>query len=183
MLNKDKTCYVEVCEFPVESKGLCIGHRSRVRKFNRGEKKGQLDLVTPIKEQVARYLDGDECVVPNCSKAPYSLWMCRNHYATHISYDVNLPGYFDLFEAGCVVCGSVERLCLDHDHNYEGTGDHAGRHVCDDCFRGILCGGCNKALGFVYDNPDTLMKLSYYLASKKRVVRETEAQGEGRRVE
>jgi hypothetical protein len=36
----------------------------------------------------------------------------------------------------CRICGSRSRLCVDHDH-------------VTDCVRGMLCTGCNAALGFV----------------------------------
>jgi hypothetical protein len=58
-------------------------------------------------------------------------------------------------EAGvCDACGSEfasTRDChIDHDHETEAT-------------RGTLCGGCNKALGMVGDDPDRLLALVAYL--------------------
>ena len=50
----------------------------------------------------------------------------------------------------CEVCGSTERLCIDHDHN---TGK----------VRGILCGRCNIALGLLKDNPIYIDNLKEYL--------------------
>lgn len=43
-----------------------------------------------------------------------------------------------------------------------------GGHAIDHCHttgkvRGLLCSPCNKALGMVYDNPDTLRRLADYL--------------------
>ena len=155
------SCNVEVCDRPVQSKGLCDAHRSRLRKFKRGET-SELDLTSPIKPR-HYYKDDEECVVPNCLKKPYSLKLCKTHYTTHNSYDISLFDYFDLIAAGCANCGSTESLCLDHDHAFEGTGDHAGRHICDDCFRGVLCGPCNRALGFAFDDPQILLGLADYL--------------------
>jgi hypothetical protein len=55
---------------------------------------------------------------------------------------------------GCATCGepySIEKkLHVDHDH---ATGK----------VRGLLCTGCNKALGCVKDNPDVLIKLAGYI--------------------
>lgn len=50
----------------------------------------------------------------------------------------------------CEVCGSSKRICYDHDH---ATGLH----------RGWLCDACNRALGYVKDNPVTLRALADYL--------------------
>jgi hypothetical protein len=51
---------------------------------------------------------------------------------------------------GCENCGSTHRLCVDHDHE-------TGR------VRGILCHGCNVALGAVKDNIKTLQGLITWL--------------------
>lgn len=50
----------------------------------------------------------------------------------------------------CEACGSIERICFDHDHK---TGK----------FRGWICFRCNAALGMVSDNPEHLRKLINYL--------------------
>ena len=50
----------------------------------------------------------------------------------------------------CEVCGSSDRLVIDHNH---ATGE----------FRGVLCNGCNSALGLARDSADTLRKLADYL--------------------
>ena len=53
----------------------------------------------------------------------------------------------------CEVCGRSGgrwSICLDHDH---ATG----------IIRGWLCGSCNRALGYVSDNPQLLRQLASYL--------------------
>jgi Recombination endonuclease VII len=50
----------------------------------------------------------------------------------------------------CEVCGDESTICFDH--------CHAKGH-----FRGWLCTGCNRALGFVNDNPEKLRRLAEYL--------------------
>jgi len=58
----------------------------------------------------------------------------------------------------CEVCLSPPRgkraLHLDHDHS---TG----------LFRGWLCHGCNAAIGWARDSPDTLRNLATYLVRSK----------------
>lgn len=51
---------------------------------------------------------------------------------------------------GCAVCGSADRLCVDHDHQ---TG----------AVRKILCDRCNRAIGVVDDDAGLLEKLAQYL--------------------
>jgi hypothetical protein len=54
----------------------------------------------------------------------------------------------------CVICSgdnSGKVLHVDHDHN---TGE----------VRGLLCNGCNTALGMIHDNPLTALGIYKYLA-------------------
>lgn len=63
-----------------------------------------------------------------------------------------------LIKKGCAICGKTNKygpkgkriLCLDHDHD---TG----------LFRGILCNGCNTALGQFRDDPNLVEKALNYL--------------------
>ena len=58
----------------------------------------------------------------------------------------------------CAACGRPpHRTRLDVDH------DHATNEV-----RGLLCRGCNLALGGVEDDPQTLLRLIQYLANQRR---------------
>lgn len=55
----------------------------------------------------------------------------------------------------CAVCGNAcvtgRRLAVDHDHN---TG----------AVRGLLCIRCNRAVGYLRDDPETALRLADYLA-------------------
>lgn len=53
----------------------------------------------------------------------------------------------------CEICGSMERICFDHDHK---TGK----------FRGWICDRCNVVLGRVKDSKDLLIKLKEYLENE-----------------
>ena len=55
----------------------------------------------------------------------------------------------------CSLCGKNEKeiggkLSLDHDHK-------------TNKLRGLICGPCNRVLGFAYDNIDTLKRAIIYL--------------------
>lgn len=64
----------------------------------------------------------------------------------------------------CKTCPNTEadtyngKLCIDHDHNCCPSGKY-----CDDCIRGLLCTGCNFAIGFAGDDIGTLENLIEYL--------------------
>jgi hypothetical protein len=50
----------------------------------------------------------------------------------------------------CMICGSKERLCIDHCHTTSEV-------------RGILCSKCNSGLGMFRDNTTYLLKAIQYL--------------------
>lgn len=74
------------------------------------------------------------------------------------SYGLTLKEYTDLFnyQSGyCLGCSRHQdnlnhKLNVDHNHK---TGE----------IRGLLCIGCNRALGFVEENTHTLINLANYL--------------------
>ena len=59
----------------------------------------------------------------------------------------------------CEVCGLVGPVYYDHDH---ATGKRIGK------FRGWLCVGCNSALGYAKDNPETLRRLADYIEAYQK---------------
>jgi hypothetical protein len=56
----------------------------------------------------------------------------------------------------CEVCNMESEKTLHFDHNHE-TGE----------FRGWICGPCNRAIGIVKENPDTLRALADYLEQSR----------------
>lgn len=77
------------------------------------------------------------------------------------NYKLTLEEYNELSKKGCMVCGSFESLCVDHDHACCPT-----ETTCGECVRGILCGRHNKALGWVSDSVEELEGLISYLTSR-----------------
>jgi hypothetical protein len=74
-------------------------------------------------------------------------------------YGISLEDYEKLLERQggvCGICGAVPEACsgnvgrlgpmlsVDHDHTC-----CPGVKTCGKCIRGIVCGACNRALGFV----------------------------------
>ncbi len=66
-----------------------------------------------------------------------------------------------LLENGCQVCGSKDKLVIDHCHK-------------SGVVRGCLCHFCNVSLGFARDNPNVLRKLANYIEpffEKRKIIR------------
>ena len=51
------------------------------------------------------------------------------------------------------------RFHVDHDHSC----CPSSQKTCGKCFRGLLCGNCNRLIGLAKENPDTLLRLINYL--------------------
>jgi len=59
----------------------------------------------------------------------------------------------------CIICGKEIKLVVDHDHKTMKI-------------RGLLCGNCNKMLGFANDNVDNLQKAIEYLNKQNKILEE-----------
>jgi len=92
------------------------------------------------------------------NKAAMKSWAARNpHKVKNIilkkNYGITLEDFNKLLEKqnnGCAVCKSIEKLCVDHCHE---TGK----------VRGLLCSACNKAAGFLKNDPGLCLRLHFYL--------------------
>lgn len=83
----------------------------------------------------------------------------RKRAAIKHQYGLSLDAYDAMIEEGCAVCGSYDRLAIDHDHAC-----CPDRVTCGNCIRGVLCRNHNIVLGLVKDSPEELKKLIDYLA-------------------
>jgi hypothetical protein len=57
--------------------------------------------------------------------------------------------------------GASKRLAVDHDHSC--TRGHPTSEGCRQCVRGLLCGVCNRLVGFLRDDPETFERMADYL--------------------
>lgn len=63
----------------------------------------------------------------------------------------------------CAICrgpqwGNSTKFAVDHDHTC-----CPEQRSCGACVRGLLCNGCNSALGMMKDRPDLLRRAATYL--------------------
>lgn len=120
-------------------------------------------------------------------------WVChpctRNRIARHLAdnpekrldvrlwthYRIRLADYERMLKEQdhkCAACGipaeectgnrAWSRLVVDHDHSCCST-----RPLCGKCVRGLICGGCNVALGHASDDIERLQQLIAYLKKHK----------------
>src|SRR5687767_4183969 len=86
---------------------------------------------------------------------------------TYVAKQYNLTGdeYLALlsrFEGLCWICRYRKARQVDHDHKC-----CSGKTSCGKCVRGLLCGPCNKFLGFIRDNVTILQFGIDYLREYK----------------
>lgn len=78
----------------------------------------------------------------------------ERHGITREAYDELLAKS----EGLCWICEKSPAVVVDHDHSC-----CPGEYGCANCVRGVLCNGCNLALGIMCDDPDRLRQAADYL--------------------
>jgi hypothetical protein len=87
-------------------------------------------------------------------------------------YGISEEDYSDLWQNQnglCAICGvPLQNILMDHtDLRYKSAIDHdheTGR------VRGLLCGACNCAIGYMQDDPERLVPAAGYLLSFQDVL-------------
>jgi len=111
----------------------------------------------------SKYSDGYEKRCKVCkvevNRASYE----RNKEAVKLrsiqkKYKLDEEQYYKFIENGCLVCGSSDNLCIDHDHSC-----CPGTNTCGKCLRGTLCRRCNVAEGLYKNDPQNAMNLVKYM--------------------
>lgn len=145
-----RPCLYEGCSGRIHSGGLCPGHWGQRA---RGEE------LRPLNQFL-------NCSVPGCDltwKVQVNATpICSKHRALSTKYNLTLPQLLSLFKDGAVCsngsCRSDKNVQVDHDHN---CCSFAGS--CGKCVRGLLCHGCNIALGVTKEDPRRIQGLLDYL--------------------
>ena len=104
--------------------------------------------------------DGRTAACKECdSKTRWKDESFRRDYDYQRKYGITLEDYNDMFyeqHGSCGICGKHQeelktRLCVDHDHDTKEV-------------RGLLCRDCNKAIGQLGDNIESIQKVLEYLS-------------------
>lgn len=151
-----KICRVDGCEKNVRKESLlCSMH------FSRKQRRGNVGGAKPEK---ANWV-GKICYVDGCNQKIKAKGYCSKHY-DYTKYHKIHPGKIDQMKKnGCYVCGSFNRLTVDHDHSCCPTNSS-----CEKCIRGILCHKCNTAAGLLDDDINRMLALASYIMSNKDVL-------------
>jgi Recombination endonuclease VII len=84
----------------------------------------------------------------------------KRHNLTDAQYDALVAKY----DGKCHLCKKRDAYMIDHDHAC-----CPGTWSCGQCVRGVLCNGCNSALGIFEDDPDLLAAAVDYLENTKAI--------------
>ena len=134
----------------------CHMHYRRFRLYG--------DAGTSDAKRVRSY-NGKTCKIIGCNETALKKEMCAMHYDSERGSKLSAQEIDNMKKNGCMVCGSFDRLTLDHDHSCCPTGKS-----CRNCVRGILCHKCNTAAGLLNDNPDIMLSLATYILKNKDVL-------------
>lgn len=147
-------CTLEDCERDHWLMGLCVTHYKR-------KTAGIENWNGSIADWIPNF---GECTVPSCSELQFSKTMCKSHYRLKRKFKLSDERIAELYaNPVCQICGTPEgsdsRMhSVDHDHSC--CPPNSG---CEKCVRGLLCGACNKGLGFFRDNATVLESAIKYL--------------------
>ena len=122
------------------------------------------DVGSPEEKRIGAY-KGTECKILDCRKTAMKKELCVKHYDDSKGSTLDAQKIADMKSNGCQVCGSFERLTLDHDHSCCPTGKS-----CNNCVRGILCHKCNTAAGLLDDDINRMISLASYIIGTKDVL-------------
>lgn len=97
---------------------------------------------------------------PERTTTGYRRWALKSKYGMT---EADFSHMFENQEGLCAVCSRLMCMCktrrclsraeVDHDHARTGR----------EAVRGLLCGGCNRALGLLRDRPDLARRAARYL--------------------
>lgn len=144
-------CSLKSCKNKHYSLGLCQLHYWRLK--NSGD----------VGENVAPRITvrgRTGCTIDGCARKHKSLGLCGSHYLAASTYNITAQRLAELLSTGCAVCGTTERLAIDHDHSC-----CQGSKSCGKCVRDALCNRHNQVLGQFRDRYANILKAAEYLES------------------
>lgn len=143
------TCTFEGCADVAKSRGLCSGH---YWQWNQGRK-----LVPKVQRPSG---ERGKCNTPRCENfSAISYPICYGCKSRADRYGLSVADYLIFVEKDvCDICGSNNRLNIDHDHKC-----CPGAKTCGKCTRGLLCNSCNIIIAKIENGSVNLEKMNEYI--------------------
>jgi len=150
-----KPCTVEGCSKPIQSRGWCSAHYTKVLRFGdpEGSSPKRLCPVFDCNRPVA----GGSLICGRCRQFGWRYGLTPERTKWFLS-----PENRHCFNPGC---SATENLHMDHDHSCpcQGSFKASTRISCGECVRGWLCRSCNLAEGYLNADRERILGLLKYL--------------------
>lgn len=152
-------CNFEGCGEKNAKAGLCMRHYSQAyegRTMTNAHLRGKVDYER-------------NCTIMNCEKtAISSALLCRQHDSICWTHKLSSVQIEMLWAYGCSICGSKEKLHIDHDHACCDRKVSGRKDFCGECVRGCLCNDCNLGIGMLRDDVARILSAVDYLLDGPR---------------
>lgn len=131
-------------------------HKERCRDYYHANREARLAYAAQPEQRIkkAERMRAMRARDPELSRLKFRAW----------NYGLTLERTTELLAAGCAVCGSRDELHIDHDHRCCPGG--SSPRSCGQCVRGVLCHGCNTALGLLGEDPARIEALLAHVRSR-----------------
>lgn len=106
--------------------------------------------------------DGLHSKCKDCRNAERKEYVSKPEFRARL-YNLNVNEMNVMLANGCMICGSHNKLVIDHDHSCCNKQNYS----CGACVRGVLCDRCNIGLAHFEDNPEKLIKAAEYVRRNK----------------
>jgi len=152
--NPAQGCSVPKCSRSHHAKRLCYKHYMR-------DYSGV--VLDSFERDLTRY-QGRKCFVSECdNSAGGERGLCKWHTNWSGKYGFSVVQALHILNSPtlCDICSSSlsnSNINVDHDHSC-----CPGQQTCGDCLRGLLCRGCNRALGSFSESKENVRKALAYL--------------------
>lgn len=149
-------CKGPECNRPSTHTGLCTAH-------NWQQSHGK--ELAPIRKR-----EHKECPVVGCDRISSFASLCHRHSRYALVFNLSEEDFVALLARGkCDICGKTGEhrkgeLVIDHDH----VCCPEPSRSCGKCVRGLVCSGCNWALGQAGDSPERLRAMADYIEAARK---------------
>ena len=121
-----------------------------------------------VAEYYRNYYHGSEerkSYVRKATKAHAEKHKIRDRAKKYGLSEEQLQEMINRYNGKCWICLEEDWYSVDHDHSCCPTVRNLETAACGKCVRGLLCQGCNKAIGMLKDDPRIVKRMEQYLVA------------------